>query len=1211
MYPTLDHQTAHPEERIVIATHTKVLQQQVITELKEIAGLSFSVRASSVKSARDNLCLEALEESITELEQDDDFASAGAARAVLLAFAREHGFDLEAIGFYWSNSSAFRELKLSVQTHSSRCRDECAFFKHCAFQTDLRQRKKSQVWVTNQAFLLSSLSGRQQENGTESKTHLVIDEAHNLEDVATETFSRGTSGEETLFQLRRVFDTRSRKGFLASNRIEDAPLELFHDSLRAVLGDRTTIRDLAQRIRDVILPDALARLEEYNKEVVAFLKQNGTGDIKYGITLTLAPTLTKKPEWARLKMFEQRWRTALTELRAALRAIPKRSRLGRRLEPILDFIEDHFELLNDRAEALKPMQKEDVENEPNWLHLSILDEREHWAHLAQPINLEEFLAPIWERAESITLTSATLLPGENEKFAYFRSALHLPSEIKTLKLEESLPYERAHVLIPRHLPEARTSSIERFKRLHHLELYTLLPKLNRTLTLFTARNRLEAAKAVLEKHNGISSVLHAPLTRRERESVSESMKQRNQRAAALGTRAFMEGVDFPDLNLVSLERVPFPTPSPLLTARQQRIKDRDGQDAAWAYYLGKALLTFTQAFGRLIRDDRNSVGDGAFVLWDKRVLEAPYYQDLEDVLPQRLRNAEHVYLPKTRLEFYQKLHEILGLDIADIGSDLVDEPTRQLLKIREDYKNGSIPLEEALTKIMQLFWDDRTYDSLHEKQKPAIHAALEKRNALVLLPTGYGKSLTFQLPALLEGGLTIVVSPLIALMKDQVEELQAGGAPVAAIYSGIASAEQRSILDQVEKNEINLLYASPERIAKSDQFAQTLQRLAAKGAIKRLVFDEAHCLSQWGHDFRPEYKKVKRKFGEIGLGKIPIACLTATATEQVKSDLKENLELQGAEVIFDSSDRPNLEYHAVKITGGNGEEKKLQETLKILEWVNEKHPNDSVIVYAATRKSTESIAKALQRLTGRTVEAYNAGLSTLIRSEVQERFKNGETKVIVATNAFGMGVDKKNVRFVIHFHPPSNLPAYIQEAGRAGCDGQPAYALMLHSSRDWSLHEFMSQLGLPQQHHAETLIELLKHNNGILRLYEESIAEQINEALEEHQDLIDKKEINWLLNTMNQSGLLEYEHCIGKARLIFNSWKSLELLGDENLLLLERLDVKPDSKLRQHWLDFSRLQNDEARMLCDDLHELRRRLDTPHFRDRAKSVLTLPPDPKE
>ena len=503
-----------------------------------------------------------------------------------------------------------------------------------------------------------------------------------------------------------------------------------------------------------------------------------------------------------------------------------------------------------------------------------------------------------------------------------------------------------------------------------------------------------------------------------------------------------------------------------------------------------------------------------------------------------------------------------------------------------------IDVETSLHEYLQKYFGFKKFKG---QQEAIIASLLEGKDTFVIMPTGGGKSLTFQLPALLEGGLTVVVSPLIALMKDQVEELQASGAPVAAIYSGIASAEQRSILDQVERNEINLLYASPERIAKSDQFEQALRRLAAKGAIKRLVFDEAHCLSQWGHDFRPEYKKVKNKFSEMGLGNIPIACLTATATEQVKTDLKENLELQSAEEISYSSDRPSLEYHAVKITGHNGEEKKLQETLKVLEWVHNNHPNDSVIVYAATRKSTESIAKALQRLTGRTAEAYNAGLSAHNRNEVQERFKNGETKVIVATNAFGMGVDKKNVRFVIHFHPPSNLPAYIQEAGRAGRDRQPAYALMLHSSRDWSLHEFMSQLGLPEQHHAQTLVELLKQNNGMLRLYEESIAEQINEALEENQSLIDKKEVNWLLNTMNQCGLLEYEHCVGKARLIFNSWKTLEILGTENLGLLERLDVKLDSKLRQHWLDFSCLQNDEARMLCDALHNLRRILDTPHF----------------
>lgn len=1193
LYPSL---SVRPRERVIIATNTKVLQQQALAELEAIAAQGIQVRASSVKSARESLCLEALEEALVEGFEADDQSVAAPALAVLAGLASASQFDLESLPFYWQNQAAFRELKLSVETHRGRCRPECPFFGQCAYQTDLRQRAQSAVWVTNQAYLLASLATQTDAQTSDAKgVHLIIDEAHNLEDVATNSFTKTSSGESLMFHLRRLFDERSKKGVLDSRRLDATALTITNEVLRAQLGESSSVRDLASHLRQRLIPKALQALREYGQELEGIVKQFGEGELQYGLTLQITPVLTRKSEWSRLMRFERSWRESLTELRVALNEFRPARRFWRKLEVTVEYLKAHAELLHDRLEETRQRHNEDgLEPSEDWLHLSMFKQGESWSHVAQPINLEPFLSPMWEQASSVTLTSATLLPGDQNEFAYFRAALHL-GDVRVLKLDETLPYQRAHVIVPSHLPESRASSMTRFTALHREELLTLLPRVKRSLTLFTARARLEGAKSALEQHSDLASVLHAPLTRREREAVSVEMKDGSQRAAALGTRAFMEGVDFPHLNLVSLERIPFPTPSPLLTCRQNAIKRRDGDEAAWKYYLGKALLTFTQAFGRLIRDDRSVSGDGAFVLWDKRLLSSPYYGDVVETLPLGVQQADQIYRPKTRMAFYEHLQRILGIDLTDIGTTLQDEPARRLAHIRAEYALGELSLEDAMTALLKLFWDkDWTFDGLKAEQKTAIRAAMSGEPALVLLPTGFGKSLTFQAPALLHGGLTVVVSPLIALMKDQVGDLQAEGAPVAAVYAGMASAEQRSILEQAEQGEINLLYLSPERINRSDQLAQTLERLGKAGQIKRLVFDEAHCLSTWGHDFRPDYMRVKEQFSKLGLGAVPVAALTATATDKVQRDLELNLGLVGVEPIRFSSDRTNITYHRERITGKNGDERKLHKTLKVIEWVQTAHKGHSVIVYAATRKATEMIARALAKLSGYAVEAYHAGLSATIRHEVQERFMAGTTPVIVATNAFGMGVDKREVRAVVHFNPPSNLPAYIQEAGRAGRDGQPAHAVLLHSKRDWNLLEFMGDLGLPQAHHAAALLKLLSASP--IRSYGDALTDLINAALEPNEATLESDQLTWLLNTMHQSRLLRYDFTVGRARLILGDRRLLEGVGNHELSLLDRVGVSRDPTIRQHWLDFSQLPHDAADALCDALHTQRRERDHPLLR---------------
>lgn len=328
--------------------------------------------------------------------------------------------------------------------------------------------------------------------------------------------------------------------------------------------------------------------------------------------------------------------------------------------------------------------------------------------------------------------------------------------------------------------------------------------------------------------------------------------------------------------------------------------------------------------------------------------------------------------------------------------------------------------------ILKQYWG---HDSFRINQEEIINSVLEGRDTLALMPTGGGKSVTFQIPALMTEGITIVVTPLIALIKDQAESLRAKGIPVIAVYSGMGSDEIDAAIDNAINGDYKFLYLSPERLG-----SELFRARAPKMRVSYLVIDEAHCISQWGHDFRPDYLKIK----EIKQLISPIAtiALTATATEKVTNEIVQQLDLKNVNVIKSSFGRDNLSYVCRESEDKNGQ------ILKIAKSVN-----GSGIIYVRERKKSEEIALFLQAQ-GISAEPYHAGLSSALRSARQDDWKSGATRVIVATNAFGMGIDKSDVRFVCHLDPPESLEAYYQEAGRAGRDGNKSYAVLLWSRTD-------------------------------------------------------------------------------------------------------------------------------------------------------------------
>jgi ATP-dependent DNA helicase RecQ len=363
-------------------------------------------------------------------------------------------------------------------------------------------------------------------------------------------------------------------------------------------------------------------------------------------------------------------------------------------------------------------------------------------------------------------------------------------------------------------------------------------------------------------------------------------------------------------------------------------------------------------------------------------------------------------------------------------------------------------MKQAQTILKNVFG----YDKFRPLQEEIINRTINCKDSFVLMPTGGGKSMCFQIPALIFDGITVVVSPLISLMKDQVQALRSNGIKADFFNSSISTEEENSVITKAINGDIQLLYLSPEKlISVSNTWLKQLN-------IKLVAIDEAHCVSMWGHDFRPEYTQLKTF--RNSLPKVPFMALTATADKSARKDIEEQLGLSNSKLFISSFDRKNL---SIEVRGQVQKKRKLQEISNYVE----RRKNESGIIYCLSRKNTEEVANHLKEQ-GHSVAFYHAGMNHLEREETQTDFINDDTKIVVATIAFGMGIDKSNVRFVIHYNLPKNLEGYYQEIGRAGRDGLPSETILYYNMRDFVLYSQFADDGANSDMQKEKLNRMLQ-----------------------------------------------------------------------------------------------------------------------------------------
>jgi len=1044
-------------EKVFISAHTRQLQDQIRGAIESAQRMGFPVRYAVLKGRDNYVCWSRWQRLVDETPDP-------LLRAFLLSWRNQtragtlDEFPATLKHRLLGGADANQDLHRKLFADAEICDRRDPAHAQCPYHDALREAWDAHLVVINHALLLTANWGTQTRPAIE---YLVCDEAHNLEDAAT-------------LAVQADVSDRSLLGLISAIEFTFPTLRFPTSDLRPLTSAVNQLRFHLRALNDSLIE--FVRQQTYESETdqrYPLRYRLQWGDVVHDAKGRWAPV---KSAYAQAREHLQNIRDGLTALidQAAVDAGVNRTALGEarainaRLRSTLDLLDDTLNLGNA--------------NNVYWVELPAKQDQApgfQWALHRAPIKIDWVLRQkLYEKVQSIVFTSATLTVNRGFDFflnrfgldrAAYRDKVHaqiLPSVFQTKEdILFAIPQN-----VGRYHPRRADEFIEKASQEVH-QLLHLQP--NRSLLLFNARERM--GKVYERTARPLMAIGLEPFAQGERSAQGDIEElRRNSRRIQFGLKTMWEGVDAPGMSYVMIEKLPFPLFfDPVIAARMERARKETGSDF-YGYTLPEMVIRFKQGFGRLYR----RCGDhGVIVLLDRALRRASYRDIVLGSLPAHRLTLE------SEKPLYRQIKGFFGgtLTEADLlrqrtpFQQLLDEYTlRQLTFTAQEYER----IRPKLLAGLQAFFD---FSGFIGRQEDIIRAVLSGGDTLGVLPTGAGKSLTFQLPAILRQGLTLVVSPLIALMKDQVDKLrdEKGIRCVDYIVSGQSSAEQDEILDRMVAGELRLVYVSPERFRD-----RRLQEALAHCKVIQFVVDEAHCVSMWGHDFRPDFLYIHETM--TNLGRPPVAALTATATPPVKADIKEQLHMQVSRrhEIVDSFDRPNLRFIVQPCRTESDKERWLMRLLY--------RSTEPAIVYVATRRDADLIASML-RDRGIAARAYHAGMERYDRDVVQEMFMNDQIRVVVATNAFGMGVDKPDIRYVIHYHFPGDMESFYQEAGRAGRSDQvTAYSIVLYTQRDRRIQEYFIQQSIPSPQVLQALFDFFQKQSGdTLYLSDDDLADAL------------------------------------------------------------------------------------------------------------------------